>query len=164
MNHHLRVRALNIVDATRYLVLGTVDDAGHPWTSPVYFSARGVGEFFWQSATDSVHSRNLERHPRVSLTVFDSTVAPYHGRAVYAVGQAGPLSGSDLDEALEAYPRAAERLHAASSPEEMTEPSPYRLYRVVADEVWVLCPRPPGQPCPLHGVAADHRALVDLED
>ena len=36
----------------------------------------------------------------------------------------------------------------------------YRLYRATADDLWVLCPRDPGQPCPLHGLARCHRARV----
>lgn len=38
------------------------------------------------------------------MGIFDSTVAPYHARAVYAVGDARELSGGELDRVLEAYP------------------------------------------------------------
>ncbi len=49
MNDHLQTHALNIIDATRYLVLGTVDADGHPWTSPVYMAAAGLRDLYWQS-------------------------------------------------------------------------------------------------------------------
>jgi hypothetical protein len=42
----------------------------------------------------------------------------------------------------------------------VTGPSEYRLFRAVLSEMWVLCPREPRQPCPLHGLAKDHRAEV----
>jgi hypothetical protein len=44
------------------------------------------------------------------------------------------------------------------SVEDVTAPSEYRLYRATVSEAFVLCPREPRQPCPLHGIAADHRA------
>jgi hypothetical protein len=46
--------------------------------------------------------------------------------------------------------------------EDVTAPSPYRLYAVTVSDMWVLCPREPRQPCPLHGLAKDHRVQVPL--
>ena len=39
--------ARSIIDANSYLVLGTADSAGRPWTSPVYFSPASYREFYW---------------------------------------------------------------------------------------------------------------------
>ena len=44
----------------------------------------------------------------------------------------------------------------------VSAPAPYRLYRATAVEHSILCPRPPRQPCALHGIAVDHRATVTL--
>lgn len=90
-----------------------------------------------------------------------STVAPYHGRAVYAVGEARELSGGDLDRGLEVYPGPSHRGGAPVTRDDVTGASPYRLYRVTASDLWVLCPREPGQPCRLHGLGHDHRARVE---
>jgi hypothetical protein len=97
---HVAAHARATIDANLYLTLGTIDPDGHPWTSPVYFAPASDREFFWVSATDARHSRHLAERAQVSMVIFDSTVAPYHGRAVYAVGEARELSGSDLDRAL----------------------------------------------------------------
>jgi len=156
----LAAHARAIIAANFYLTLGTTGPDGHPWISPVYFAPAGDREFYWVSATDALHSRNLAERSQVSLVIFDSTVAPYHGRAVYAVGEAGELSGTDLDRALEVYPRADGGGATAVTREDVTGPAPYRLYRATASEVWVLCPREPRQPCSLHGLAKDHRARV----
>jgi hypothetical protein len=126
----------------------------------VYFAPGGDREFYWLSATDAQHSRNLAERPRVSLVVFDSTVPAYHGRAVYAVGRAAELSGTDLDRALEFYPGSPSRGGLQVQREDVTGAAPYRIYRATASELWVLCPRGPRQPCPLHGLANDHRAPV----
>jgi len=156
----LAAHARIINETNRYLTLGTADADGRPWTSPVSFAPGGDREFYWLSAMDAQHSLNLAARPRVSLVVFDSTVPPYHGRAVYAVGQAAELSGTDLDRALEFYPGPPSRGGAQVARDDVTGPAPYRIYRATASELWVLCPREPRQPCPLHGLAKDHRALV----
>jgi uncharacterized protein YhbP (UPF0306 family) len=156
----LVAEARGILGRNLYLTLGTADADGRPWTAPVYFAPAGDREFYWVSATDARHSQDLAGRPQVSLVVFDSTVAPYHGRAVYAVGEASELSGDDLDRGLAVYPRADGRGAASVARADVTGPSPYRLYRATASELWVLCPREPGQPCPRHGLAKDHRARV----
>src|SRR5919107_374767 len=99
----LAAHARAIITGNLYLTLGTADPDGTPWISPVYFAPAGDREFCWVSAIDARHSRNLAERPRVSMVIFDSTVAPYHGRAVYAAGEARELSGRDLDRALETY-------------------------------------------------------------
>ena len=149
-----------LITANLYLVLGTAGADGQPWTTPVYFAPAGDREFYWASTTDALHSRHLAERPRVSLTVFDSTVAPYHGRAVYAVGLAAEVSGDDLDSALAVYPRPGGDGASVVTREEVSGASAYRMYRVLVSDMWVLCPREPGQPCPLHGLDHDHRTRV----
>lgn len=158
----LAAHAQNIVDTIRYMTLGTADPDGLPWTSPVYFAPAELREYYWTSTMDARHSRNLAARPQVSLAIFDSTVPPYHGRAVYVAGEAHELSGTEIDRALQVYPGPESRGGSSLAPEDVTGPSPYRLYRVTASDLWVLCPREPRQPCPLHGLAQDHRARVEL--
>jgi nitroimidazol reductase NimA-like FMN-containing flavoprotein (pyridoxamine 5'-phosphate oxidase superfamily) len=153
---HARV----LLDANRYLTLGTVGLDGRPWASPVYFASDGERAFYWLSATGARHSRNLAERPQVSIVVFDSTVAPYHGRALYAVGEAHELSGDELERGLDVYPGPSDRGGGPIARDEVTGPSAYRLYRATASEVWVLCPREPRQPCLLHGRAEDHRTRL----
>lgn len=149
-----------LVDANRYLTLGTTSADGRPWTSPVCFAA-GVREFYWISAPDAQHSRNLSERPHVSLVVFDSTVAPYHGRAVYATGYARELSDDEMDAGLAVYPGPNRPGVSPLTRDDVTGSSAYRLYQATATDLWVLCPREPRQPCPLHGLARDHRARID---
>jgi nitroimidazol reductase NimA-like FMN-containing flavoprotein (pyridoxamine 5'-phosphate oxidase superfamily) len=157
----LAAHANGLLDANRYLTLGTVDADGAPWTTPVYFAAAGEREYYWMSEVDARHSRNIADRPRVSIVVFDSSVPPYHGRAVYAVGEARAVPADQLGRGLRVYPGPSHRDASAVTREDVTGPSPYRLYRATASEVWVLCPREPRQPCPRHGLAQDHRARVD---
>jgi hypothetical protein len=157
----IAAHARELLDANGFLTLGTVDPSGRPWTTPVYFAASGLHEFYWCSETDAVHSRNLTERPQVSIVVFDSSVRPYHGRALYAVGTAAELHGDDLERGLRVFPGPGHRGGSALTRDDVTGSSAYRLYRATATDLWVLCPREPRQPCPLHGLAKDHRTRVE---
>ncbi|KGN34760.1 pyridoxamine 5'-phosphate oxidase [Knoellia sinensis KCTC 19936] len=153
--------AHSLLHRIAYVTLGTVDADGRPWTTPVYFAADGLTDFYWTSSRGSLHSENLESRSRISLVVFDSTVPAYHGRAVYAVGSAAIVDEpSDLEHGLTVYPGPESRGGSALTVEDVTGDSPWRLYRARASQVWVLCPREPRQPCSLHGRGDDHRELV----
>jgi hypothetical protein len=80
---------------------------------------------------------------------------------VYAVGRARELSGNDLARGLEIYPGPSHRGGVPITRDDVTGPSPYRLYRATASDLWVLCPREPRRPCPLHGIAQDHRTRIE---
>jgi hypothetical protein len=156
----LDAHARALMDANLYVVLGTADADGIPWTSPVYFATADYTEVFWVSSPDTQHSRNLAARPQLSMVIFDSTVPTYHGRAVYLSGTATELTGRDLDRGIEIFPGDPSRGGTTVSLEDVTAPAAWRLYRATISEAFVLCPREPRQPCPLHGVAADHRAPV----
>jgi nitroimidazol reductase NimA-like FMN-containing flavoprotein (pyridoxamine 5'-phosphate oxidase superfamily) len=160
MTPDLAAHARAIIDANLYLTLGTADAQGRPWTTPVYFAHADGRDFYWVSTTDAQHSRHIAERPQVSMVIFDSTVQPYHGRAVYASGEAHEVTADDLDRALAVYPRPDGGGATPVTREDVTGESPYRLYRASASEMWVLCPREPRQPCPLHGLAKDHRARI----
>lgn len=157
----LVAHARRLADTIRYLTVATVDADGRPWSTPVYFAADDRLEcFYWMSAETSQHSRNIASNAAVSLAVFDSTVPPYHGRCLYASGRAEIVVGDELAHALGVYPGTAERGGSAVTQADVSGESPWRLYRVRASELWVLCPRAPRQPCQRHGRADDHRARV----
>jgi hypothetical protein len=86
--------------------------------------------------------------------------APYHGRAVYLSATAAELDGPGLDRGVEIYPGSGARGASRIGLEDVPPPSALRLYRAEVTEAFVLCPREPRQPCPLHGIAADHRTPV----
>lgn len=48
-----------IIGSGLYMVLGTADEAGNPWTSPVYYAHDGVARFLWLSSPERRHSRNI---------------------------------------------------------------------------------------------------------
>lgn len=151
-----------IIDANLYVVLGTTGRDSVPWISPVFYAARDYTEFYWVSAPETDHSRNLADQPLVSLVVFDSSVPPGTGQAVYMSATAEQLEGADVEHGLEVYPGPAERGGRQMSADILQAPGPYRMYRATVSRHWILCERESGQPCLPHGKMFDHRTSVTL--
>jgi nitroimidazol reductase NimA-like FMN-containing flavoprotein (pyridoxamine 5'-phosphate oxidase superfamily) len=145
--------ARGIIEASRYLVLATADAAGRPWSSPVYFAHTGFTDFFWVSAPDVTHSRNIEVRPQVGIVVFDSHAAVGTGQGVYMSALAKLLEDDETARGIEAFSR---RSVAHGGPEWTREDvrpgAGLRLYRAAADSRWILARD--GRP--------DHRIPVPL--
>ena len=74
-----RSAADRVLAANRYLVLGTADENGNPWVSPVFFAPLDLDRLCWVSSPHSRHSRNIAQRARIAITVFDSTVGVGRG-------------------------------------------------------------------------------------
>jgi hypothetical protein len=139
--HEFSAIARAIIDSNLYLVLGTADASGQPWVTPVYYAAAGYREFYWVSALETQHSRNLSLRPQLSIVIFDSRVPLNTGQAVYMSAHAEALSGPDLERGLDLYSSAAlARGGRAWKKQDALAPAPYRLYRATASEQWILDP------------------------
>jgi pyridoxamine 5'-phosphate oxidase-like protein len=148
--------ARTIIDSVVYMVLGTADETGRPWVSPVYFASGQYREFYWMSSPEATHSRNILVRPQVSVVVFDSRVAVGMGQAVYMAAVAEELTGASFDRGIQIYNGRFENpteygVQAIKS-EDVQAPALYRLYRAIVQEHWVL--DPDGHP--------DHRIQIIL--
>jgi nitroimidazol reductase NimA-like FMN-containing flavoprotein (pyridoxamine 5'-phosphate oxidase superfamily) len=133
--------ARGILDDNRYMALGTADETGRPWVSPVYYAPDGYRTFYWVSSPERRHSRNVAVRPEVSIVVFDSQVAIGEGQAVYMAGTAGELTGEELERGIETFSRVSQRHGAkAWTIEDVRPPAALRLYRAIVSEHWVLDP------------------------
>ena len=134
--------ARGIIDANRYMVLGTADNDGVPWVTPVWFAQADHRRFIWVSSPERRHSRNVRARPEVSIVIFDSRVAVGSARAVYMSAHAEELSGAELERDLAFFDTAsqAQGLTRRWASEEMLAPAPYRLYRATVSQHWVLAP------------------------
>jgi pyridoxine/pyridoxamine 5'-phosphate oxidase len=64
--------ARSVIDSNSYMALGTADEAGHPWVSPVWFATEDHRNFHWVSSPAAKHSRHLAGRPNVAIAIFDS--------------------------------------------------------------------------------------------
>jgi general stress protein 26 len=92
-----------IIDSNMYMVLGTADESGEPWTTPVYFGHSEYREFYWISSPEVRHSCNVAVRPEVSIVVFNSQIPVGKGQAVYMSATAEEIVGNDFDRGLDIY-------------------------------------------------------------
>jgi Pyridoxamine 5'-phosphate oxidase len=133
--------ARTIIDRNRYMVLGTADEGGRPWVSPVYYAPSGYSELYWVSSPEAQHSRNLEARPDLSIVVFDSRAPVGEGQGVYMSAVAELLTGADLGRGIEIFSRVSVSHGARGwTVEDVQSPAALRLYRARVSEHWVLDP------------------------
>jgi hypothetical protein len=153
MVHQLDLEALarTIIDSNAYMVLATADETGRPWGSPVYYASAGYTEFYWVSSPEAAHSRNLATRPQISIVIFDSQAPVGSGQGMYMSAVGEELTGVDLERGIDVFSRRSVA-HGAREwrLEDVRAPAPYRLYRAIASEHWVLEP----------GSSPNHRTRV----
>jgi Pyridoxamine 5'-phosphate oxidase len=132
--------ARGVIDANRYLVLGTADAAGQPWTTPVYFAHQNYREYFWVSAPDRTHSRNLLACPGVAIVIFDSQARINTGQGVYLAASAKQVDdASDLARGTEVFSaRSLAHGGRAFHVDEVIGPADLRLFHACAEQLWIL--------------------------
>ncbi len=128
-----------IIDSNLYMVLGTADQDGQPWVSPVYYAPKAYREFFWVSSPDTRHSRNIGMRREVSIVIFDSSVPIYTGKGVYISAAAQELVGDERADAIEIFSRRS-LTHGGPewTLEQVQSPAHLRLYRTSAVDLFVL--------------------------
>jgi uncharacterized pyridoxamine 5'-phosphate oxidase family protein len=128
----LRDMARRVLEANRYMVLGTVEDDGAPRLSPVYFTPARYRDLYWVSSPDARHSHNLRARPDVQIVVFDSSLPPNQGEAVYLTASAREVPAEEVpdlvDEAFDPETRGGRRF----GPDELTGDADLRLYVATA--------------------------------
>jgi nitroimidazol reductase NimA-like FMN-containing flavoprotein (pyridoxamine 5'-phosphate oxidase superfamily) len=151
--------ARSVIDANRYMALGTADENGRPWVSPVWFASEDYRRFHWVSSPEARHSQNLSARPEVAIAVYDSSVAPGTAEAVYMSGRAEELTGDELERGIELFDRVSQKdLARQWGLSDVQPPSLLRLYRATALEHFVLVR---GRD-PKRGTGVDRRERVAL--
>jgi nitroimidazol reductase NimA-like FMN-containing flavoprotein (pyridoxamine 5'-phosphate oxidase superfamily) len=137
-----RDMAMEIIGSNRYMVLGTADEDGVPWVTPVWFAQSDYRRFIWVSSPERRHSRNVRARPEVSMVIFDSQVAVGSARAVYMSARAEEVSGVELERDVAFFDMAsqAQGLRRRWALDDVLAQAPCRLYRATVSQHWVLDP------------------------
>lgn len=139
MDLELAEHVRRVIDSNSYMALGTTDEAGHPWVSPVWFASEGYDSFHWVSSPEAKHSQNLAARPDIAIAIFNSSVPVGGAEAVYMKGVANELTGVELARGLEVYDRVSqEDIGRSWVLNDVQGSSLFRLYRATISEHWAL--------------------------
>jgi hypothetical protein len=152
--------ARSVIDSNSYMALGTTDEAGQPWVTPVWFASDDYRNFHWVSSPQAKHSRYLAAHPEVAIAIYDSSVPVGAAQAVYMKGTAKELTGAGLELGLEVFDRVSRRdIGRGFGLDDVRGSALFRLYLATVSEHWVLIPgRDPDR-----GSGVDRSERVSLE-
>lgn len=130
-----------IIEANRYMALGTANADGPPWASPDWLSTDDAIEFLWVSSPAARHSRNIAARPDVNIVIFESQAPIGGARALYAEAVAAELAGAERDRGNVAFSRpSAAQGATARGREDVVAPARWRLFCAVASARRVLGP------------------------
>jgi hypothetical protein len=130
--------AKQLIQGLNYLTLATCDRDGQPWNTPVFGAYDGHKTFYWGSRHVTQHSQNISQNSRGFIVIYDSTVKPNHGEAVYLKVLCEELAQSEIDAAIQL-------LHAKLGesymvPKDVQGASPRRLYKATVTRAWIKDP------------------------
>jgi len=126
-------KAKDIIDSNIYLSLATTDKE-KPWIAPLYYCKDGRYNFYFISQPSSVHIKHLDHSNEVAFAIFDSHQPEGQGNGVQGYGKVELLEGDAITEGLKYYSTSFIDLKAES----LQSPSPYRLYKMTPDKVYIL--------------------------
>ena len=137
--------ARHILRDQSYAVLATADAGGRPWASPVWFAMEDPAELFWISYPGARHSENVAERPAISMVVFDSTVPPGTGQAVYMSATAAQVTDpAEVERGMAVFSRESTRGGGRDfGLDAVTGEARLRLYRAAVEEHWILDPDSP---------------------
>ena len=135
-NADLVARAVELLNGQPYFNVATESD-GQPWNTPVWAARSRDLSLYWSSWVKAVHSQNIEKNPRVFLTLFDSTRkrGTNNLRCLYLQCTAAAV----VD------PGEAQEVAALLDPGDVVELADFlesgqkRFYRAIPKQVWLNC-------------------------
>ncbi|MGN9809488.1 pyridoxamine 5'-phosphate oxidase family protein [Micromonospora sp. BQ11] len=141
-------RTRRLLSEARYLTLATVSEDGSPWAAVVQYAwLTDPLRFVFGSATESRHSRNIARVPRVSGSLFH--VSATGGWEVAAVdgaqftGRCAEVAAEDVRRFAplfyeSVFPDPRERAEWSLPMALLRAPAPHRLYVIDVVRWWLV--------------------------
>jgi pyridoxine/pyridoxamine 5'-phosphate oxidase len=128
-----------MVDEIAFMTLATVDAAGMPWASPVWFAHAEYAEFLWISRPNARHSQNIAANPRIAIVIFDSRTPIDTGRGVYLEGGAEEVTDETEVERIMAVfsERSIAQGGSGWTAAEVHAPAQLRPYRAVLTKAFL---------------------------
>ncbi len=134
-------KARFIIEHNNYAVVSTSDKSGAPWGAVVFYAPDQNYNFYFISAIDSLHAKNIKENPEVAMVIFDSRTPIGSYDEVQLTGKASIVEPEGVKAAISVY---KEKLFAHSrnsesepySPGEYMAPAEFRFFKVVPKNVY----------------------------
>ncbi|MCL5100423.1 MAG: pyridoxamine 5'-phosphate oxidase family protein [Candidatus Marsarchaeota archaeon] len=134
--------ALKLIKNNKYMVLATSDQKLKPWASPILYVHDQNYDFYFLSAIDSVHAKNITSNPQVSIAIFNSTQAIGLSEGIQAEATASVVGKDVITGVINLY---CEKLFPDSDmsptqryrPDDYLEPAEFRFFKIHPTKVFI---------------------------
>lgn len=127
--------ARRVLSKVVYATLATANGNAMPWNAPVYCAYDKNYVFYWISARQCVHSKNIEENPNIAIVVYDSTVPEGMGIGVYIKAVAELVEDpKEIKKGLEVLYRRKGK--PAPNFNKYVD-APRMVYRAIPSAVWI---------------------------
>ncbi len=138
-------QAQYILEHNKYMVVATSTKSGKPWASPVFYAHDDNFNFYFLSAIDSLHAKNLVENPDVALVIYDSKQPIGFAEQIQVLGKATVLDLKEVGKAIEVY---CEKLFPNSKinpleryrPGDYSGASEFRFFKIVPTKFYTTGP------------------------
>lgn len=137
-------QARHILELNRYMVIASCDRSMKPWAAPVFYAYDESYNFYFVSAIDSQHVKNIMENPEVALDIFDSRQQLGYSEQVQIYGSVSEIGKDEIDRVIKLY---CERLYAKSGtpnsknyydPKSYVPPSEFRFFKVKVIKAYTM--------------------------
>ncbi|MDE1868707.1 MAG: pyridoxamine 5'-phosphate oxidase family protein [Candidatus Micrarchaeota archaeon] len=132
--------ARSLIEGNKYMVLSTCDSSAKPWAATVFYAHDRDYNFYFISAIDTLHAKNIIENPNVAFVIFDSHTPIGRYDAVQASGVVEQLNRQDVPAAIDTYCRklfsGTENPGARYDPMNYTEPAEFRIFRIRLEHIY----------------------------
>ena len=143
-NLSLKKIARNVLNTNQYMTLGTVNEAGKPWVSPVVYAFDSSYNLYFVSLPSSSHTKSIKRDPALSVAIFDSHQLNGEGVGLQILGEAQVVPARDFAKAFKCcvsrkFPYGGSA--SATDFKKFMKLYKYRFYKIKPVEIWMNDPR-----------------------
>ena len=140
----LKKIARNILNTNQYMTLGTVNEGGKAWVSPMVYAFDGSYNLYFISLMSSSHAKSIKKDPVLSAAIFDSHQLNGEGVGLQILGEAQVVPARDFAKAFKCcvsrkFPYGGSG--NAKDFKKFLKLYKYHFYKIKPVEVWMNDPR-----------------------
>jgi general stress protein 26 len=137
MDQELIQKAKEIIEKIIYITLATATTDGIPWNTPLISAYDEKYNFYWRSAKDAIHSKNIKANDKVFITIYDTFGQDWNFReAVYIQATVKELSSeAKINEALFLIDKRSGTTFGKA--DQFMNNFPRRVYKATPEKIWM---------------------------
>ncbi len=131
-----------IIESNNYMVIATADSEGNPWASALFYVHDKDYAFYFLSAIDSRHIKNIGGNSVASFVIFDSRQKIGQSDSVQAECKISEVNKNQLEDVIKLYVKklfpksnvpATDRYPMGA----YTEPAEFRFFKISISKLYI---------------------------